>query len=282
MKADMLATIETILVEAGHIAMRARAEAKQYEKPDRSIVTDGDLAVTKMIGEKLQPWLDKGHFWIDEERISAIGSPEQVIGANHEYMWVTDPIDGTVPYANNRNTWGHICGVLRQNEPFLGGLAQPLHDTLLLADGDTAWLIKGAWSGNPVRTELPKPHRKLDRMSFFEIDRPEFDRYFSALKFIECWPQMPEAAVQGQVNLSLGRAVGYNASGYWSIWDIAGGWAVLRSLGLEWHDRSTGASLQKFEPRHFKPTWRMEGDFLACEPSNYAELDGILRKAEAK
>jgi myo-inositol-1(or 4)-monophosphatase len=280
LKQEMLATIEGLLVEAGHTAKRMQATAGKKQKADKSIVTEADLAITALVEKHLQPWLKKpGHFWIDEERIGQIGSPAEVFDGRHEYIWVTDPIDGTGPYANGRNTWGTIFGVLHKGAPFVGGFSMPMYDLLFLADGEQAWVIKGAWGSKPVKAPLKREDMTLAEHSFFEIDRPDFGNYYATLSAY-CWPHMPESSVQGHAYTVQGQALGYNARGYWGIWDIAGIWAVMQAAGLPWHDRATGKILERFEPRHFNANWKFQGDFLSCPPAMYATLNDVLKKAE--
>ncbi len=277
--AAMLKTIEEALIEAGHIARRNQESATHEQKADKSIVTTGDLAVSAMLAEKLKPWYEQpNHVWVDEERISQLGSPAEVLGGQYEYVWVSDPIDGTAPYANGRNTWGTILGVARNGVPYVGGFSVPLQDKLFLADGTTAWLITGAWGNAPQRREITSPEPIVSGHSFFEIDNADFGLYHRALAD-EIYPIMPDCAVSGQSHVVLGQAVGYSTRGFWSIWDITGAACVMATLGMPYINRITG-ELFTLKPENFLDTWKLKGDWLGCQPQLYKQLDALLKKAE--
>jgi len=277
--AAMLQTIEESLIAAGHLARKNQESATHEQKADKSIVTTGDLAVSAMLAEKLQPWLEQpGHVWVDEERLHLIGTPAEVLGGQYEYVWVSDPIDGTAPYANGRNTWGTILGVIKDSQPWLGGFSVPLQDKLFLADGESAWLVTGAWSGTPVRTKLSPPHPVVAGHSFFEVDHKNFGIYYQALRH-ELWLTMPQSAVSGQAYAVQGQSLGYVTCGYWGIWDITGAAAVFKTLGMPYRNRSNGEELV-LSAKNFNDKWKLQGDWLACNPALYDQLDGLLKKAE--
>lgn len=279
MRAAMLKTIEEALIEAGHLARKNQESATHEQKADKSIVTTGDLAVSAMLAEKLKLWLEQpGHIWVDEERLHLIGTPAEVLEGQYAYVWVSDPIDGTAPYANGRNTWGTILGVIKDGQPWLGGFSVPLQDKLFLADGENAWLITGAWSDRPVRTKLTPPQPVIAGHSFFEIDHKNFGLYYEALKN-ELWPNIPQSAVSGQAYAVQGQSLGYNCCGFWGIWDITGAAAVFKTLGMPYKNRQTGEEFTA-RAKNFNEKWKLQGDWLACHPALYNQLDDLLKKAE--
>jgi inositol-phosphate phosphatase/L-galactose 1-phosphate phosphatase/histidinol-phosphatase len=44
----------------------------------------------------------------------------------HEYLWVFDPIDGTKSFITGKPLWGTLIALLRDGEPVLGVLEQPV------------------------------------------------------------------------------------------------------------------------------------------------------------
>jgi fructose-1,6-bisphosphatase/inositol monophosphatase family enzyme len=279
MHTAMLKTIEEALIEAGHLALKNQQMATHEQKADKSIVTTGDLAVSTMLSEKLAPWLAQpGHVWIDEERLPLVGTPAAVLGGQYEYVWVSDPIDGTAPYANGRNTWGTILGVAKDGKPWIGGFSVPLQDKLFLTDGTTVWLITGAWGNTPQQKEIKLPERIIAGHSFFEIDRKNFGLYYQALQD-DIWPHIPDSAASGQAYVAMGQSLGYSCHGFWSIWDITGAAAVMATLGMPYKNRKTG-EVFTLKPENFNEKWKLQGDWLACNPALYTQLDALLKKAE--
>jgi hypothetical protein len=150
---------------------------------------------------------------------------------------------------------------------------------LFLANETEAWLVEGAWSGTPRRTALTLGNPPLAGHSFFEVDSVKFGTYYPALK-TQVWPHLPESAVSGQANAVLGQSLGYNAHGFWGIWDITGAAAVFQALGMPYRNRDTG-EVFSLSPENFNANWKLQGDWLACHPMLYDQLDMMLTKAAA-
>jgi fructose-1,6-bisphosphatase/inositol monophosphatase family enzyme len=277
--AAILKTIEEALIEAGHIGQRTQKIATHQQKADLSIVTSADHEISAMLAEKLEPWLAQpGHVWVDEERLHLIGTPAEVLGGPYEYVWVSDPIDGTAPYANGRSTWGTILGVAKDGQPWLGGISLPQHNKLILTDSQETWLIEGAWDNHTTRTLLKPPKIDFHGHSFLQMDRPDFGKYYNVLEQ-DIYLDLTESAVYGQVAISLGQAVGYNTKGFWSIWDILGGAAVLQALGMPFINRNTGENFS-LDVKNFTSNWKLAGEWIACRSEHRMQLENLLKKAE--
>lgn len=63
-----------------------------------------------------------------------------------EFVWVLDPIDGTVSFAAGCPLFGTLIGLLHRGEPVLGAIHQPVTGQLCHGDGAAAWL-----DGRPTR-----------------------------------------------------------------------------------------------------------------------------------
>ena len=59
------------------------------------------------------------------------------------WTWVVDPIDGTRAYIAGLPTWGCLLGLLRDGEPMLGWMRQPVVGETFFGDGRGAWLVRG-------------------------------------------------------------------------------------------------------------------------------------------
>jgi myo-inositol-1(or 4)-monophosphatase len=56
-----------------------------------------------------------------------------------EFCWVIDPIDGTRGYISGVPTWGTLIGLLYQDQPFLGMMAQPFVGERFWGDNKQSW-----------------------------------------------------------------------------------------------------------------------------------------------
>ena len=98
-------------------------------------VTEADRAVEARIRERIEKrYPDHG---ITGEEFDA------KTGAS-AWSWILDPIDGTRSFIVGLPTWGCLLGLLRDGEPVLGFMHQPLLGETFSGDGEGAWIDRGA------------------------------------------------------------------------------------------------------------------------------------------
>lgn len=59
------------------------------------------------------------------------------------WSWILDPIDGTRSFIVGLPAWGCLLGLLRDGEPTLGFMHQPLLGETFSGDGERAWITQG-------------------------------------------------------------------------------------------------------------------------------------------
>jgi len=69
-----------------------------------------------------------------------------------EYVWVLDPIDGTKSFITGVPLFGTLICLLRNGEPILGAIDQPILGQRMIGDGTTTTL-----NGKPVRVREDVP-----------------------------------------------------------------------------------------------------------------------------
>jgi len=138
--------VKAVILEAGEIARRYYGRAKVTVKPDRSLVTQADVAVQKFLREKLEGRFP-GDGLVGEEdglrKAPAAGSR----------LWVLDPIDGTAAFIAGLPVWGIAVGIVEGGRP-VGGLF------LMPATGDLFEMAPGGpvlLNGRPARMKAPEP-----------------------------------------------------------------------------------------------------------------------------
>ena len=60
------------------------------------------------------------------------------------WRWIVDPIDGTRAYIAGLPVWGCLLGLLRDGEPVLGWMHQPVVGETFCGDGREAWVSTAA------------------------------------------------------------------------------------------------------------------------------------------
>ena len=97
-------------------------------------VTEADRAVEARIRERI------------EERYPAHGIIGEEFGDKagaSAWSWILDPIDGTRSFIIGLPAWGCLLGLLRDGEPVLGLMHQPVVGETFSGDGQHAWIDRG-------------------------------------------------------------------------------------------------------------------------------------------
>lgn len=96
---------------------------KQW-KADESPVTATDLAINSLVIASVRKRFP-GHDILAEE--------ESSITHHGEYLWVCDPVDGTIPFSRGIPTCVFTLALLRKGEPIVGVIYDPFLDRLWCA-----------------------------------------------------------------------------------------------------------------------------------------------------
>lgn len=128
--------IETQLKQAGAIAMSHFGNVNPITKPEdnNQVLTEADIA----IGQYLIQAITKAfpdHSIIDEEA--------GAIDKNSDFIWVIDPVEATSNFAAGTDDWGIMLGLLKNEQPFAGGVIVPKLDRTYLAQKDLGATLNG-------------------------------------------------------------------------------------------------------------------------------------------
>lgn len=126
-----------MLAQAGRIAaadFRRPAEVAD-KRGDGAFdpVTDADRRVEAAIRDRIA------------ERFPTHGIRGEELGdkpGTAAWTWVVDPIDGTRAYIAGLPVWGCLLGLLRDGEPVLGWMHQPVVGETFSGDGRQAWVAR--------------------------------------------------------------------------------------------------------------------------------------------
>lgn len=134
MKRD-LALIETAAREVGLVARQMKAEGlKVWNKDGGSPVTDADLAVDKLLKERLGAARPE-YGWLSEE------TADDPARLKQSRLFVVDPIDGTVAFIKERPYWAVSIAVVEDGQPVVGVVHAPeLDETFTAVVGEGAFL----------------------------------------------------------------------------------------------------------------------------------------------
>ena len=203
-----------------------RLEAVDY-KGEKDVVTEADHRSEEAILEKIGAAFPDDAFLAEESGES---------GELSERLWVIDPLDGTVNYANGIPFFAVSIGLVVEGRPVLGVIYDPTRDELFSAvSGDGARL-----DGRPVR--VPAGKRLVNSVVSLGLPTSGFGRQYRDIR-----RQVRITRAMGSAALSLaylanGRFDAYVQWSKLSLWDICAagfiaieaGATVTSALGNTW------------------------------------------------
>ena len=147
--------------KAGEVAKKIRDRGVKITiKPDKSPVTDGDLAVDKILSDKINE-LTPNIPIISEETVNLKSENEE------KDFWLIDPIDGTRDYIKKKDEYTLNAALIIDCKPVIGIIYAPSKNRLFFSYGiNFAFEIQ---NGNTVQVKS-----RLDALFTKLINAPEF------------------------------------------------------------------------------------------------------------
>ncbi len=209
-----------LVIACGDDAKAQRHTTPHTRKNDGSLVTDMDSAIEQRLVAYLRS-THPTHAILGEEG-TRIGGGDL---AQHEYVWVIDPIDGTSAYASTLTGWCIGVGLVHYGRPVAGIVYAPMSEDLFVATPDG-----GAYrNGTRIHASTSRnPH--LD--PWMAVPSNCHRRYQISYK--------GRIRTTGATILSLCYVAAGIATaalvGRCMVWDIAPAMALLRNAGAELWD----------------------------------------------
>jgi len=181
-------------------------------KPDRTVVTEADLAADKLI-------IDTIHEHYPQDEIISEESSHHLV--NHQSpIWIIDPLDGTTNFSLGLAIWGVSIARIVDGVPQLGVLYFPMINELY-----TTRRGSGAFLNNKsIAVRAPDPTQP---MSFFACCSRSF-RYYNIR--IPYKPRIMGSGAYTFCMVARGAALlGFDAAP--KIWDLAAAWLLVEEAG---------------------------------------------------
>jgi myo-inositol-1(or 4)-monophosphatase len=249
---DALAVIAR---EAGELAVTtAKGTMKRWMKAGSSPVSEADLAVDKLLSQRLPP-LVPGAAWLSEE------TEDNPARLNAKKVWVVDPIDGTRAFLDNRPDWTVSIALVEDGRPAVAALYAPITDEMFLATlggGATrngiALKIQPGEGLSGMRIAGPKSH--LDRLCEIEpLVRPQPKVFSLALRATR--------VASGEFDAALASRNSHD-------WDLAAADLLVHEAGGAITDLDGAViTYNRPDPVH--------GTLIAAGPGRHRALIDVLR-----
>ncbi len=199
-----------------------RAAARGFTtraKPDKSFVTDADLAAEKVLRAAIaRRFPDHGILGEEFERVR----PEA------EFQWIIDPIDGTLSFTRGIPLYGTILALHRRGKPVLGIIDHPALGLRYAAAAG----LGARRNGKPLRLRddgTPAAGEIIatgDRMHFLKVGSgPAFDRLLKGHPQVRTYADCFGHALAAEG--AVGAMVDYGIR----IWDMAATQVIIEEAG---------------------------------------------------
>lgn len=215
---DDLALIIEAAREAGELAQTLRRQGltTEYKSGDNSPVTNADLAVDRLLTERLRAArLDYG--WLSEE------TADDADRLTRHRVFVVDPIDGTHAYLKDRPWWSVSISIVEADRSVAGVVFAPDLDQMFAATAGQGASLNGAAIRASETAALADCRMIADQRMF---DHPAWP---------ERWPTMRvEPRNSTALRLALVAAGEFDATltiAPKSDWDVAAGDLIAREAG---------------------------------------------------
>lgn len=181
-------------------------------KADKTFVTEADLAADQLIADAI------GRQYPQDAILSEELQP--VLDRHTSAVWIVDPLDGTTNFSLGLPIWGISIARLEAEQLVCAAIYFPT-----LGELYSAQLNVGAWfNGEPLRPAPPVPGRTA---SFFACCTRTYRHFEVGLKY-KC--RILGSAAYTWCTVARGiAAIGFEVAP--KIWDIAGGWLIVREAG---------------------------------------------------
>lgn len=263
----------------GFIREAGQAAMARYQQDDlsvgnkgesqtvNSVVTETDLKISRMFRNfAAENFSHLNYLIIDEECVAELGNQVFEKSAAADYQFVIDPVDGTILFADGIPLFGIIIGVMKKNRPWLGLVYLPVLDELVFTDGTKVW-----WEQKGRRQEVEP---QLQNNSYLVMGH-------NWLLCPQCEPGKEKmiladffSAASYFLFLCTNRARGAFLKAY--LWDIAGGWAIAKVLGIGFYDYETKAEMEEFGPAFFRNDCFMARMVISCREEDYPAVKGLV------
>jgi histidinol phosphatase-like enzyme (inositol monophosphatase family) len=186
-------------------------------KADETIVTKADRDAEALMREAIaRRFPDHG----------ILGEEYGAERPDAEFVWVLDPIDGTISFASASPLFGTLIALKHNGVPVVGCIHQPVLRQLLIGDNETATL-----NGAPVHVR-PTPSLSAATLLITDIvdvakyqDGPAFDALMREVKLVRTWGDC-----YGYLLLATGHA-DIMCDPIMNPWDIAALIPIVQGAG---------------------------------------------------
>jgi len=248
-----LSLLEAAVREAGHIARKFYGgDYKRWNKEGGSPVTEADLAVNKLLHDRLTS-ARPDYGWLSEE------NPDDPARLGRRQVFVIDPIDGTIAFLKNRPHFTICAAIVVDGRPCCGVVYNPISDELYSARLGAGAHRNGGAIHVGHRDRLEGCALLGDRTQFLQAPWPPMhvqNRNSVAYRVV----LVADGSADASVSLTAKRD-----------WDLAAADVILHEAGGSLTDTSGAAMIYN------RPVTK-QASLIAANPGLHAQIVKLLGK----
>ena len=221
---SLLELAKNAVYKAGSTLIEKQKFARQvHHSHERDVKIKGDLLSETIIVESLQL---NSSFPILSEEAGIIGNIDR-----EQYLWIVDPIDGSLNYSNGIPFFCISVALWKGNKPILGVIFDFFRNELFSGIiGEGAWLNKTA-----IKTSKTKKKNEAILCTGFPIRTDFSDEGIT--KFVRQMQAYKKIRLLGSAALSLAYVACGRVDAYMEenimLWDVGAGCAIVKAAGGE-------------------------------------------------
>ncbi len=223
---------------AGKILCDMLETATVREKAPKDLVTDADVAAQECIEGRILAAFPS-HQFLGEE----CSQPDVIraMASNVEWLWVVDPLDGTVNYVHKMPNFAVSIALMHRGQTVLGIVLDPMAQELYVATLGQGATVNGRKLQSSTCTKLDSALIAASFPPQVQKDSLEIAQFVDILVHSQSIRRLGSAALN-LCYVAQGRLDAYWA-GFLKVWDVAAGaliatesGAILSSYGGKQHD----------------------------------------------
>ena len=225
MNKEILEFMKSMAREAGQVMMeRLHGDYQVYVKPDRSRVTDVDLAISEKVQEAVARQFPHIGLYSEE-------SSKKEILPGRPYF-IVDELDGTSSYIDDKTGFSHQAAYFEPGKGLqIGLIYYPWNDALLYAvKGEGAYLEQEG----ETRRLAPPPPKPFHQLTYYHSARYRGEKYIELFRSLGVGDnRIVRTDARRSLLIALGQLdVCLRLRFRIAIWDLAGEQTILEELGF--------------------------------------------------
>ncbi|HKO35343.1 MAG TPA: inositol monophosphatase family protein [Pyrinomonadaceae bacterium] len=221
--------------DAGRVlAERFGRNLRISNKSELDLVTESDLASERLIIDRIKTHYPRHSILAEESGIN----PPAAEGAQSDWRWIIDPLDGTTNYAHGYPCFCVSMGLERNGTLELGVIYDPLRDEVFAAERGQG----AALNGKRINVSPTPSLASALLCTGFPYDvreRGQFARHFTNFIMNAQGVRRDGAAALDLAYVAAGRFDGFWEEGL-KPWDVAAGILLIEEAGgrvSDYHNR---------------------------------------------